>query len=510
MDLQIGSERLAKMMGMSVQQMEADIRSNWTGIVVPDALEMRCVGDARGLGSKPRPGPQYFPRLPRRVAEDDAWRNRGVQLVLAWFRSHWKSQTQCGKGEDDGIPFFEPVEDTTTWNFNESFRSSRVPSQRLRAADVGPTADAPSILLDSNKETLYHGTRAGVLCLILRDGLRSSPKSHNVTGVWLTEDLEWGFHWGRRPLDEFPGCVVEVEVDSVRRNRQIGSGKAVLEAMAEGHVPDAELKAVHLQIPSEDWVAFVKDFRTAIWEVACAFPGGNSGRRQKNSYLIELTTSRCSCFQVATSAWWKARREKYPVCTEALSLCFLGFLRPLEIEGQVRQRERLESLQWALLPKPMQSFFIRQFGDDFPKLCNEEAVCFDSESLQVLQNTQVCSARKVENDAVGEEEAMQRVRQAVMEEYAASRVQSLGLPPTNLAAYETSDSSDIQRARANNASNVENDAMGEEEAMQTRRQAVMQYAASRVQGLAIPPTNHAAYESSHSSDMQHGKRARLE
>ena len=105
MDLQIGSERLAKMMGMSVQQMEADIRSNWTGIVVPDALEMRCVGDARGLGSKPRPGSEYFPRLPRRVAEDDAWRNRGVQLVLAWFRSHWKSQTQCGKGGDGGVPF---------------------------------------------------------------------------------------------------------------------------------------------------------------------------------------------------------------------------------------------------------------------------------------------------------------------------------------------------------------------------------------------------------------------
>ena len=69
----------------------------------------------------------------------------------------------------------------------------------------------------------------------------------------------------------------------------------------------------------------------------------------------------------------------------------------------------------------MQSFFIRQFGDDIPKLCNEEAVSFDSESLQVLQNTQVCSTRKVENDAVGEEEAMQRVRQAVME-YAASRM----------------------------------------------------------------------------------------
>ena len=108
---------------------------------------------------------------------------------------------------------------------------------------------------------------------------------------------------------------------------------------------------------------------------------------------------------------------------------------------------------------PCRVFVIRQFGDDFPKLCNEEAVSFDSESLQVLQNTQVCSARKVENDAVGEEGAMQRVRQAVME-YAASRVQGLGLPPTNLAAYETSDSSDMQRARASNASNVENDAVG--------------------------------------------------
>ena len=70
---------------------------------------------------------------------------------------------------------------------------------------------------------------------------------------------------------------------------------------------------------------------------------------------------------------------------------------------------------------PCRVFFIRQFGDDIPKLCSEEAVSFDSESLQVLQNTQVCSARKVENDAVGEEEALQRVRQAVME-YAASRM----------------------------------------------------------------------------------------
>ena len=77
MDLPLGPEKLAKMMGMSVQQMEEELKSSWTGVAVSDVMEMRLVGDTRGLGSKPLPGPQYFPRLPNRVAEDDTWRDRG-------------------------------------------------------------------------------------------------------------------------------------------------------------------------------------------------------------------------------------------------------------------------------------------------------------------------------------------------------------------------------------------------------------------------------------------------
>ena len=57
---------------------------------------------------------------------------------------------------------FEPVTDATPWAFNEVSRSIRVPVQSLRAADVGPTA---STFEELNEETLYHGTRAGVLCL---------------------------------------------------------------------------------------------------------------------------------------------------------------------------------------------------------------------------------------------------------------------------------------------------------------------------------------------------------
>lgn len=82
--------------------------------------------------------------------------------ISAWFQNRWKSQMR-----PSGAPSsFEPVTDATTWTFNEVSRSIRVPVQSLRAADVGPTA---STLQELNKETLYHGTRAGVLCLILRD-----------------------------------------------------------------------------------------------------------------------------------------------------------------------------------------------------------------------------------------------------------------------------------------------------------------------------------------------------
>ena len=83
--------------------------------------------------------------------------------------------------------------------------------------------------------------------------------------------MESGFRCGRTPLDVFPGCVVEVEVCDARRNRGISGGRAVLPAVAAGDVSDARLKAVHMQIPSEEWAAFVRDLRTAIREVAGTF-----------------------------------------------------------------------------------------------------------------------------------------------------------------------------------------------------------------------------------------------
>ena len=119
MDLPLGPEKLAKMMGMSVQQIEEEFKSSWIGVVVSNIMELRLIGDICGLGSKSLSGPQYFPRLPNRVVEDDTWRDRGMQLVSAWFKNHWKSQILSAKDRDNNNPLFESMLETTSWNFNE-------------------------------------------------------------------------------------------------------------------------------------------------------------------------------------------------------------------------------------------------------------------------------------------------------------------------------------------------------------------------------------------------------
>ena len=187
--------------------------------------------------------------------------------------------------------------------------------------------------VDMQKETLYRGTRAGLLCLIVRDGLRSFTRSHGISGLWFTDNVQYGLNWGRTPLDVFPGCVLEAEVANARRNYRIGKNRADLETNLAGEDTDADLTVVHLQVPSQKWLDFVLGFRKAIHEVAADLDRSSSGSRQKRSYLIELTKSRYSCFALANSAIWTACRQQYPRCALALSRLLLRFLRTLEIRS---------------------------------------------------------------------------------------------------------------------------------------------------------------------------------
>ena len=95
--------------------------------------------------------------------------------------------------------------------------------------------------------------------------------------------MQYGLKWGRAPLDVFPGCVFEAGVANARRNYRIGKNRAVLETNMAGQDTDADLTAVHLQIPSQRWLDFVLGFRKAIHEVAADLDSSSSGSRQKQS-----------------------------------------------------------------------------------------------------------------------------------------------------------------------------------------------------------------------------------
>ena len=91
---------------------------------------------------------------------------------------HWKQQIQsCAN-----IPI-EPVFDTAEWTFNNDLKTVRVPLRRRMSVMSASSSSSPSRDVDMQKETLYHGTRAGLLCLIVRDGLRSSTRSRGITGL---------------------------------------------------------------------------------------------------------------------------------------------------------------------------------------------------------------------------------------------------------------------------------------------------------------------------------------
>ena len=224
-----------------------------------------------------------------------------------------------------------------------------------------------------------------------------------------------------------------MEVANVRRNHCLGKNRAVLETRRPGELRDAELKAVHLQIPSEGWLSFAEDLRTAIHEVAAGLGGSMSGTRQKNSYLLDLTTSRCSCFAVAAAAFWTARCKKYPRCVEALSLLFLRFFTTA---GETT------FAKFALGPiaETFADCFVHQFGQQFLVLCSRMRVSPNCESMRVLPDTRICDS----NIDIAEHETLRRVTEAT---HAHARLRMQHVPNTDSTAYGSPEGPKLSRLR---------------------------------------------------------------
>lgn len=108
---------------------------------------------------------------------------------------------------------------------------------------------------------LYHATRSALVPSVLQRGLRCSPRSHGVVGVWCTSNAEMAFHWTINPMDAFPTATFQLGVDpnQMRRNAAICQGnvhRAAICDQNEAPLPNLALLAVYLRIPTQehrDW-----------------------------------------------------------------------------------------------------------------------------------------------------------------------------------------------------------------------------------------------------------------
>ena len=166
-------------------------------------------------------------------------------------------------------------------------------------------------------KTYYHGTRDKLAYLIARDGLKSSSKSHQVTGLWMTEDCEWALNWGVTPFDTFPGCAFIVQADKaeLRQNNDIGAKKAVASAKSGGQVvPNIILESIVFRIPSKPWddhrQKLVEAIKEAISNHYTLVYNKQNGVRQRQTEILDVCTHRYSCFNLAMCAQYSFGRRQ--------------------------------------------------------------------------------------------------------------------------------------------------------------------------------------------------------
>ena len=92
----------------------------------------------------------------------------------------------------------------------------------IPALDASTYQDGTPIV--ENEVQGFHGTRSSILPTILMQGLRSSKRSHEVTGVWITTQRGFCYEWGFTPFELFAGAAVHVAcpLEQIVKNRRNG------------------------------------------------------------------------------------------------------------------------------------------------------------------------------------------------------------------------------------------------------------------------------------------------
>lgn len=239
-------EKYTKMLGFpSLEALKAEYSteasSSWENVArsVAQSESVASGGQRPGIGSSAwRRNPAAIaPALPQRCFLGE-WsqesRQFGLQLLHAFRNNLGRALGGCeGSGsrsktsethESHEMPMAKLDFDQLAFQYVEDGFPA-VSSEAvlfIPALDASTYQDGTPIV--ENEVQGFHGTRSSILPTILMQGLRSSKRSHGVTGVWITTQRGFCYEWGFTPFELFAGAAVHVAcpLEQIVKNRRNG------------------------------------------------------------------------------------------------------------------------------------------------------------------------------------------------------------------------------------------------------------------------------------------------
>ena len=142
----------------------------------------------------------------------DSFKARAVELMKDWRENHYQQQGMTHDYQNNTTfrpNFLYEIDfDGRKTPPKYDFRHAKVTYGIIASGLNDDQFQDGSYAGDAGTTTLYHATHDAYVARICREGFKSSPLSHGVTGLWARdiEEPDKAFSWGATVLDKTHGC----------------------------------------------------------------------------------------------------------------------------------------------------------------------------------------------------------------------------------------------------------------------------------------------------------------
>jgi len=286
---------------------------------------------------------------------------------------HLKESWACSDETENRRRIFHcDYEQAMVFNTNSGTPVIRIPVHKNPILDQTTYQNGDKLQEDNIR--LFHGTRQPIIKPILTEGLMSSIRSHDVTGLWANTNLETSLAWTSSIFDIVPSLAVEVvaPISAKRQNRRIKAGnpeRMVIELRTDQTLPALHISAIIVTIPTPTRLQFNSKLKQVMWSTSEYLRSINTYNPNSLTCLdiMNFLWSLCSFryayvgTEGAMDPEFGATMDSIPQCVVLPSIHFVAALYyVVQIKSYTNLQHRLASISESMLPPPMRSFMLQE------------------------------------------------------------------------------------------------------------------------------------------------------